>query len=67
MRFAMRQGKIGIDPSNEAKLFCLIGPVGAYFKSGFRAISLMANSRFVRAFPGGTGGYKLGWYYLSCF
>jgi len=34
--------------------------VGPYYKGGFKAVSLLATTEFVRAHPGGTGGYKLG-------
>lgn len=46
--------------SNSAKLFVLTGPVGAYYPTGFQPISLLADSTFIRAFPGGVGSYKMG-------
>ncbi|GMR62627.1 hypothetical protein PMAYCL1PPCAC_32822, partial [Pristionchus mayeri] len=52
--------KLGVDRSLEAKLFVLTGPVGSYFTSGFQPVSLLADSQFVRAFPGGVGAYKMG-------
>lgn len=55
---------IGLGQSNQAKLFVVTGPVGAYFPSGFQPISLLADSAFVRAFPGGVGSFKMGWYFF---
>lgn len=34
--------------------------MGPYYKGGFKPVKLLATTEFVRAFPGGTGGYKLG-------
>lgn len=34
--------------------------VGPYYASGFKPVQLLATTKFVRAAPGGTGGYKLG-------
>jgi len=62
----IRPTMIGVDPtlgvahSKEAKLYVLTGPVGAYYPTGFKPVSLLADSSFVRAFPGGVGAYKLG-------
>ena len=42
-------------------------PVGPYFKTGFKPISLLASQENVRAWPGGTGSYKLGGNYAPCF
>jgi len=41
-------------------LFVICSPVGPYYKGGFKPVKLLATTEFVRAFPGGTGGYKLG-------
>lgn len=54
------QAALGVHPTNDALLFCIISPVGPYFKSGFKPVSLEADPRKVRAWPGGTGHYKLG-------
>jgi len=51
---------LGVANSNSAKLFVLTGPVGAYYPTGFQPISLLADSTFIRAFPGGVGSYKMG-------
>uniref|UniRef100_A0A914XSQ7 Branched-chain-amino-acid aminotransferase n=1 Tax=Panagrolaimus superbus TaxID=310955 RepID=A0A914XSQ7_9BILA len=51
---------LGVSDSHEAKLYVLTGPAGAYFPTGFKPISLLADSKFVRAFPGGVGSFKMG-------
>ncbi|CAB3400163.1 unnamed protein product [Caenorhabditis bovis] len=62
----LRPTLIGTDPTlgvgcaNTAKLFVITGPVGAYYATGFQPVSLLADSRFIRAFPGGVGAYKMG-------
>jgi branched-chain amino acid aminotransferase len=39
----------------------ICSPVGPYFKSaGFSAIKILAEDSFVRAWPGGTGEFKIG-------
>ncbi|KIM33901.1 hypothetical protein M408DRAFT_325470 [Serendipita vermifera MAFF 305830] len=54
------QKAIGVNPPNEALLFVICSPVGPYYPTGFKPVSLMATTEYVRAAPGGTGGYKLG-------
>lgn len=51
---------IGISVPDEALLFVICSPVGPYFKTGFAAVKLLAEERHVRAWPGGTGSYKIG-------
>ncbi|CAJ0947265.1 unnamed protein product, partial [Mesorhabditis belari] len=51
---------LGVATSLAAKLFVIGGPVGPYYATGFKPVSLLADSRFVRAFPGGVGAYKMG-------
>lgn len=54
------QNSLGVGPSSKALLFVIASPVGPYYATGFKAISLQATTKYVRAAPGGTGGYKLG-------
>lgn len=56
------QESLGVAPPNKALLFVICSPVGPYYKTGFAAVSLFAEDRFVRAWPGGTGSYKIGAY-----
>ncbi|CEF60250.1 Branched-chain-amino-acid aminotransferase [Strongyloides ratti] len=54
------EGTLGVADSSSAKLFVITGPTGAYYPTGFKPISLLADSKYVRAFPGGVGQYKMG-------
>ncbi|CEF70368.1 Branched-chain-amino-acid aminotransferase [Strongyloides ratti] len=54
------EGTLGVSDSNSAKFFVLTGPAGAYFATGFKPVTLLADSRYVRAFPGGVGQFKMG-------
>ncbi|KAK6907706.1 branched-chain amino acid aminotransferase [Kwoniella mangroviensis CBS 10435] len=54
------QNALGVGPSSDAMLFVICSPVGPYYASGFKPVQLLATTKFVRAAPGGTGGYKLG-------
>ena len=51
---------LGVAGSRKAMLYVLLSPVGPYFKTGFRPVSLYADPKFVRAWPGGAGNTKLG-------
>lgn len=51
---------LGVHVPRSAKLFVITSPVGPYYKTGFKPVSLLADSSNVRAWRGGTGAYKLG-------
>lgn len=51
---------LGVSSSNHALLFVLTGPVGPYFPTGLKPVSLVADPKYVRAWPGGSGAYKMG-------
>jgi len=51
---------VGVGPSRAAKLYCICSPVGPYFPSGFNPVRLLAEPKYVRAWPGGTGFTKVG-------
>ncbi|CAG0903413.1 unnamed protein product, partial [Cyprideis torosa] len=51
---------LGVSRSDSALLFVLTCPVGSYFATGFKPVTLMADPRFVRAWPGGAGDRKMG-------
>jgi len=51
---------LGVAPPQKAMIYIICSPVGPYFKTGFNPVKLIADTRYVRAFPGGTGAYKLG-------
>ncbi|XP_016395493.1 branched-chain-amino-acid aminotransferase, cytosolic-like [Sinocyclocheilus rhinocerous] len=50
-----------VSRAGHALLFVIIGPVGPYFATGgFSPVSLLADPRYVRAWRGGVGEYKMG-------
>ncbi|OMJ13915.1 Branched-chain-amino-acid aminotransferase [Smittium culicis] len=51
---------LGVNESNSALFYTIASPAGPYFPSGFTAIKLLADTKHVRAWPGGTGNKKLG-------
>ena len=51
---------MGVQASNQAKLFVISCPVGPYYKTGFKPVKLLADDKNVRAWPGGVGAYKVG-------
>jgi len=51
---------IGVNEPTKALLFVILSPVGPYYPTGFKPVSLYAGSTDVRAWPGGTGCYKIG-------
>jgi len=51
---------IGLGPANQATLFVILSPVGAYFGEKIKPISLYCDPAYVRATPGGSGYTKMG-------
>ena len=58
---------LGVAASDEAMLYVILSPTGPYFRTGAKAIRLLAVGEYVRSWPGGTAGYKLGINYPACF
>lgn len=64
----LRPTLIGIEPtlgvasSDSALLYTILSPVGGYFKAGATSmgVSLLADPRYTRAWPGGVGDRKMG-------
>ncbi|TIB93689.1 branched-chain amino acid aminotransferase II [Wallemia mellicola] len=59
------QASLGVGASSDALLYVICSPVGPYFKNGFKPVKLLATSKNVRAWPGGTGAFKLGANYVQ--
>ena len=57
---------LGVSPAQAALLYVICSPVGPYYASGFKPVSLYADTRHVRAWPGGSGAHKLGANYGPC-
>ena len=60
------QRTLGVGPPGSALLYVIASPVGPYFPTGFKAVSLEATDYAVRAWPGGVGNKKLGANYAPC-
>ena len=51
---------LGLGPANQATLFVILCPVGAYFGQKIKPVSLLCDPSYVRATPGGCGHTKMG-------
>jgi branched-chain amino acid aminotransferase len=60
------QKTLGVGPPGSALLYVIASPVGPYYPTGFKAVSLEATDYAVRAWPGGVGANKLGANYAPC-
>ncbi|KAI1327447.1 branched-chain amino acid aminotransferase [Xylariaceae sp. FL0255] len=60
------QKTLGVSPPGSALFFVIASPVGPYYPTGFKAVSLEATDYAVRAWPGGVGDKKLGANYAPC-
>ncbi len=56
---------LGVKPSSEALLIVYCSPVGAYFKSGIKPITVALDREQDRAAPRGTGDVKVGGNYAA--
>ncbi|KAF7584360.1 branched-chain amino acid aminotransferase [Clavispora lusitaniae] len=57
---------LGVSTPDKALLYMIASPVGPYYSTGFKAVSLEATDYAVRAWPGGVGNKKLGANYAPC-
>ena len=58
---------LGVAPSDSATLYVILSPTGPFFRTGPKPVALLAVGDHVRAWPGGTGGYKLALNYAPTF
>ena len=58
--FIGTEGTLGVARTKEALLYVITGPVGPYFPTGLKPVSLLADPQYVRAWHGGVGAYKMG-------
>lgn len=56
---------LGVRPANEYTFCIIASPVGAYFKGGFKAVTVWVSDDYTRAAPGGTGAAKCGGNYAA--
>jgi len=54
------EASLGVATTKEAHLFVITGPVGPYYPTGLKPVSLYADPKYVRAWPGGAGDTKMG-------
>ncbi|KAJ8945178.1 hypothetical protein NQ314_009310 [Rhamnusium bicolor] len=60
-------GTLGVAQSDSALLYTILCPVGEYFQGTTGTISLLADPRYTRAWPGGCGDQKMGSNYGPTF
>jgi len=51
---------LGVKPSRQYLFFIILSPVGPYFSTGFKPVSLWVSREYSRAAEGGTGSAKAG-------
>ncbi|TRY62244.1 hypothetical protein DNTS_020209 [Danionella cerebrum] len=51
---------LGVKKPSSALLFVILSPVGSYFSTGAKPVSLWADPKYIRAWRGGTGDCKMG-------
>lgn len=59
IEFQSFQGTLGVYQSDSALLYAILCPVSEYF-TGNQSVSLLADPKFTRAWPGGCGDKKMG-------
>ncbi len=57
--------EVGVKPAKEYLFMVFVGPVGPYFKEGFKPVSIQIVRDYDRAAPLGTGHIKVGGNYAS--
>ncbi len=56
---------LGVHPADDYLFFIILSPVSAYFKEGFKPISLYVEDYYIRAAVGGVGNAKTGGNYAA--
>jgi branched-chain amino acid aminotransferase len=54
------ENTLGVRAASKVKLFTILSPVGPYFPSGFKPVSIYCYTDYVRAWYKGSGDKKLG-------
>lgn len=57
--------QVGVKPASEYCFLIFAGPVGPYFKEGFKPVKMQIVRDFDRAAPHGTGTFKVGGNYAA--
>ncbi|XP_062299827.1 branched-chain-amino-acid aminotransferase, cytosolic [Scomber scombrus] len=58
--FISTEPTLGVKKPAQALLYVILCPVGAYFNTGGKGLSLWADPKYTRAWKGGTGDCKMG-------
>jgi branched-chain amino acid aminotransferase len=59
--FISTQATVGVTFPTKAMLFVILSPVGPYYPTGFKPVSLLcSDGKYCRAWPGGSGNTKVG-------
>ncbi|KAI1888140.1 hypothetical protein AGOR_G00181970 [Albula goreensis] len=58
--FLGTEPSLGVKRPSRALLYVILSPVGSYFSTGAKPVSLWADSKYIRAWRGGTGDCKMG-------
>ncbi|KAG7456219.1 hypothetical protein MATL_G00249320 [Megalops atlanticus] len=58
--FVGTEPSLGVKKPSRALLFVILSPVGSYFSTGAKPVSLWADPKYIRAWRGGTGDCKMG-------
>ncbi|TCL74143.1 branched-chain amino acid aminotransferase [Hydrogenispora ethanolica] len=56
---------LGVHPADEYLFYVILTPVAAYYKEGFKPISLYVEEHYIRAAVGGVGNVKTGGNYAA--
>jgi branched-chain amino acid aminotransferase len=56
---------LGVKPSSKYLCYIILSPVGAYYKGGFKPVSIWITDKYIRVAPGGTGEAKTGGNYAA--
>ncbi len=56
---------LGVRPAAHYTFCVIASPVGAYFKGGYKAVTVWVSDEYTRAAPGGTGAAKCGGNYAA--
>lgn len=51
---------VGVCLPTHAKIFVILSPVGPYYPTGWKPVKLLCSEGYCRAWPGGSGCYKIG-------
>ncbi|KAG5267489.1 hypothetical protein AALO_G00222320 [Alosa alosa] len=58
--FLGTEPSLGVKKPSQALLYVILSPVGSYFTTGAKPVSLWADSKYIRSWKGGTGDCKMG-------